>query len=339
MHSTEWLQISPVWGGYVDNFIRLFPGVPLFFLVSGFLITDSYINSKNLEEYFMKRGLRIYPALFVNILVLEIAMYIGGNFNEISIFKYIWYLIIYICTAAMGIAGFLVGMKFEAIYNLNGFFNNYPSGVLWTLSVELSFYLVLPIIICFKKTVTRNLILLSLFFISLTISAIADENFYQASNLNKVLELICLPFLWIFIIGIMIRLYWLKLKNLLVKNSLYYFVFYLIFCYLSVNFGDGLGDYKKGLGFFTVVQIILLSFAIFGLAFSFTNFKIARKTDLSYSTYLYHMLVVQILISFGFIGSWFLYFVVVGFTFIIAYISWKFIEKPMLNLKQIKGLK
>ena len=178
-----------------------------------------------------------------------------------------------------------------------------------------------------------------MFFISLTISAIADENFYQASNLNKVLELICLPFLWIFIIGIMIRLYWLKLKNLLVKNSLYYFVFYLIFCYLSVNFGDGLGDYKKGLGFFTVVQIILLSFAIFGLAFSFTNFKIARKTDLSYSTYLYHMLVVQILISFGFIGSWFLYFVVVGFTFIIAYISWKFIEKPMLNLKQIKGLK
>ena len=113
--------MSPVWGGYVDNFIRLFPGVPLFFLVSGFLITDSYINSKNLEEYFMKRGLRIYPALFVNILVLEIAMYIGGNFNEISIFKYIWYLFIYICTAAMGIAGFLVGMKFEAIYNLNGF--------------------------------------------------------------------------------------------------------------------------------------------------------------------------------------------------------------------------
>ncbi len=336
MHSTEWLKIPLIWGGYVDKFIQLFPGVPLFFLVSGFLITDSYLSSKNLKEYFIKRGFRIYPALFVNILVLEIFMWIGGNLNDVSILKYIGYFILYVITASNGIAGSIFGLKSDMIYNYGGFFSNYPSGVLWTLSVELSFYLVLPFILGIRKTNVRFLIMFCLFCVSLVIPAIADDKFYQSSNLNKLLELIFLPFIWIFIVGIAIRLYWSNLKEHLIKNSLYYFMFYLLFCYCAINFGGGLGNYKKGLEILTIIQIILLAFAMFGLAFSFTNFKVIRKTDLSYSTYLYHMLVVQILISLGYSGDKILYFVVIGSTFMIAYFSWTFIEEPILNLKKLR---
>ena len=323
----------------MDKFFRLFPGVPLFFLVSGFLITDSYLNSGNLKEYFIKRVLRIYPALFINILVLELAMYVGKNFNDISVLKYAEYFVIYVVTAASGIAGFTIGIKNDALYNYNGFFSSYPSGVLWTLSVELSFYILLPFILCIKKAVIRNLLLVYLFFASIIIPAIADENFYSASNLNKLLELICLPFLWIFIIGMVVRLYWLDIKKYLEGYGIFYILFYLIFCFIVIKFGNGLGDYKRGLQISTVFQIFLLALAMFSMAFSYTNFKIDRNIDLSYSVYLYHMLVVQILISMGFSGALWLYLIVVVATLAIAYASWSFIEKPALKLKQIKVIK
>lgn len=323
----------------MDKFLRLFPGVPLFFLVSGFLITDSYLNSGNLKEYFIKRALRIYPALFVNILVLELAMYVGKNFNDISVLKYIEYFVLYAITAASGIAGSIIGIKNDALYNYDGFFSSYPSGVLWTLSVELSFYIVLPFILCIRKAIIRNLLLVFLFFTSMIIPVIADENFYSASNLNKLLELICLPFLWIFIIGMVMRLYWLDIKKYLVGYGLFYIAFYLIFCFVAIEFGSGLGDYKRGLEISTVFQIFLLALAMFSMAFSYTNLKMARSTDLSYSTYLYHMLIVQILISLGFGSSLWLYFIVVAATLAVAYVSWNFIEKPALKLKQIKVLR
>jgi nodulation protein 10 len=113
----------------------------------------------------------------------------------------------------------------------------------------------------------------------------------------------------------------------------------LIFCFAAMEFGSGLGDYKRGLEISTVFQIFLLALVIFSMAFSYTNLKIARSTDLSYSTYLYHMLIVQILISLGFSGSLWLYLIVVAATLTIACVSWNFIEKPALKLKQIKVAK
>ena len=319
----------------MDKFLRLFPGVPLFFLVSGFLITDSYLNSRNLKEYFIKRALRIYPALFINILVLELAMYVGKNFNGISLFRYVEYFILYVITACLDLADIIIG----APYNFDGFFSSYPSGVLWTLSVELSFYILLPFFLCIKKAVIRNLLLVFLFFASIMIPAIADENFYSASNLNKFLELICLPFLWIFIIGMIVRLYWLDIKKYLDGYGLFYILFYLIFCFATIEFGIGLGDYKRGLEISTVFQIFILALVIFSVAFSYTNLKILRSIDLSYSAYLYHMLIVQILISMGFSGALWLYLIVLVATLPIAYASWNFIEKPALKLKQIKVIK
>ncbi|WP_298987688.1 hypothetical protein, partial [uncultured Campylobacter sp.] len=201
------------------------------------------------------------------------------------------------------------------------------------------FYIVLPFILRIRKVIIRNLLLVFLFFTSMIIPAIADENFYSASNLNKLLELICLPFLWIFIIGMVMRLYWLDIKKYLVGYGLYYIALYLIFYFAAIEFGNGLGDYKRGLEISTVFQIFLLALVIFSMAFSYTNLKMARSTDLSYSTYLYHMLIVQILISLGFGSSLWLYFIVVAATLAVACVSWNFIEKPALKLKQIKVAK
>ena len=45
--------------------LQLAPGVPIFFFVSGFLISRSYETNARLAEYALNRVLRIYPALVV----------------------------------------------------------------------------------------------------------------------------------------------------------------------------------------------------------------------------------------------------------------------------------
>src|SRR3984957_14474576 len=45
--------------------MRMFPGVPIFFVISGFLISKSYERSTSLRDYYRNRCLRIFPALWV----------------------------------------------------------------------------------------------------------------------------------------------------------------------------------------------------------------------------------------------------------------------------------
>jgi peptidoglycan/LPS O-acetylase OafA/YrhL len=317
------------------DILALFPGVPLFFMVSGFLITDSYFNSKTIKEYFFKRGLRIYPALFLNILILEFAMYIGGNMsdNNISFFEYIIYILGYMSTAVMGIGSTLIGLKGVDIYHFDAFFSFYPSGVLWTLAIELSFYLLLPFVLYFKKSY-KVVILTILSFLSIYITFFID--YTQSENFNAIMKLLTisiLPYFWIFAIGIFMRLFWKNIQKFFIGYGIYYLIIYLVFSSFMLYFTDTLGNYKTELYLSTIIQTILMAFAMFSMAFSYTHIKFNRKTDLSYSTYLYHMLIVQILIGFGVMNSWYLYFIVIGATFCIAYLSWTYIEKPMLKFK------
>jgi peptidoglycan/LPS O-acetylase OafA/YrhL len=65
-HSAYWLNLPrPEWFIYLAG---LFPGVPIFFIVSGFLVTTSYLfGAGGTVAFFARRMLRIYPALWVNV--------------------------------------------------------------------------------------------------------------------------------------------------------------------------------------------------------------------------------------------------------------------------------
>lgn len=54
----------------IRDIILAFPGVPIFFMVSGFLIYWSFErNQDNITKFFKNRCLRIYPALWVCLLI------------------------------------------------------------------------------------------------------------------------------------------------------------------------------------------------------------------------------------------------------------------------------
>lgn len=61
IHGIEHFKI-PV-PSLVTVILSLFPGVPIFFFISGFLITASLIRNPSLIYFFQNRFLRIFPGL------------------------------------------------------------------------------------------------------------------------------------------------------------------------------------------------------------------------------------------------------------------------------------
>ncbi|TCV10499.1 hypothetical protein EDC17_103231 [Sphingobacterium alimentarium] len=72
------------------------------------------------------------------------------------------------------------------------------------------------------------------------------------------------------------------------------------------------------------------------ISIAYTNVpqkKFFNGNDLSYGMYLFHMPIVNLAMYLGFYDNYWVLVVVFVFTFFISFLSWKFIEKPALNLK------
>ncbi len=105
-----------------------------FFLLSGMLVTQSLHQSATLKEYLLKRVFRIYPAFVVVILLTVFVL--GPIYTTISITAYFKHWMTYRYLAGSSI--------FALYYNLPEVFHNQGvNGSLWSVNVELKFYLML----------------------------------------------------------------------------------------------------------------------------------------------------------------------------------------------------
>ena len=113
--------------------------VKVFFVISGALLARSWMRDPHLGRYLARRALRILPALFV--VVLFCAFILGPLVSDLGVREYF---------SAPLLFEYLSNLRFEMRYYLPGVFeqNPYPrsvNGSLWSLSVEVLMYLVLPL--------------------------------------------------------------------------------------------------------------------------------------------------------------------------------------------------
>ena len=127
-HSIYHLQLAdiPVYG----SFIRFFTGVPVFFTLSGFLIWKSIDRSNCFSAYAKKRFWRIFPELWVAVLV-EIVCILLLYHQPID-----W--------LQLGIFAIGQGTVFQFWTPdfLRGYGCGTPNGALWTITVLIQFYFV-----------------------------------------------------------------------------------------------------------------------------------------------------------------------------------------------------
>ncbi len=311
------------------------PGVPIFFTISGFLIYHSLLNNRHtLTTYFTNRFLRIYPALWTCIFFTIALLLLSSN---IPFTEYL---------SGSFFAWLFAQLTFFQFYTIELFRSwgvGHPNGSLWTITVEIQFYLSLPILaVLFDKYVQKrwqkNLLYSTLALMSLTIKIIQNQNNWLDNYLiNNLLGVTILNYFYYFCIGILIYLNFDLIKRFLVNKAGWWLFFYGTYVIL---FKEILGWYDSvyETDGFSLLASILLACLTISAAFTLPALskKIIRGNDLSYGIYIFHMPIFNLFLASGFVGNtaWFLSSCL--FVIFVAFISWHFIERPALQLKRRK---
>jgi len=297
-----------------QKIIHYMPGVPIFFLISGFLIAMSYEKNSNLREYAKNRILRIYPALYINIFLGICILYWFGYVTVNSQF-FIW------LWAQMSIVQFYNAEMFR------GFGVGVINGSLWTISIELTFYILLPILVLFYKK-SKSLIVV-FFVISLAVW-LYDLTSVKEIFYNKFLHVTIIPYLFLFIIGMGFYKFYNALAKYIQGTFLWWLLIYAVFAGI-IEFFDITSN-----SVVVLVQWGVFSFFIFSFAFSFQNLskQLLRGNDYTYGVYIYHMLIINIFVQLKLVGQMEYLGYVILLSLASGMISWHFIEKPFLKLKK-----
>jgi peptidoglycan/LPS O-acetylase OafA/YrhL len=337
MHASVHLEFDL---GFLGNILENFSGVTIFFTISGFLITMSYDRNRKLKSYFRNRFLRIYPALWVCLLFTIILMLARQSITFSQLFS-----------KDMGLY-VLSQMSFFQFWTpdiLRSWGVGTPNGSLWTIPVEIEFYIILPLIFLFIKKIPLIVKFIILFVISYLINfyMFHGTDIHAQSNVLKLITFSLIPHLFNFMLGGIMYCLWTNIKKYIENKGLLWFSIFIVYI-LIFKYILNLYDVSYYPNLYGLIHTILLSVTVISLAFTAKKFsdKILAGNDISYGIYIYHMPIINCIVAFGErynilnineISNLNKIFLIV-FTFIIvlfcAFFSWKFIEKKALKLKK-----
>ena len=303
----------------VLEFFKLFPGVPIFYAVSGYLVTQSYFRSRSIGEFAWKRALRIYPGLWLCISICILVM---------SIFHFDVFKLESIGWLAAQIAGF----SFTPSY-LRGFGVGSYNGSLWTIGIELQFYVCVPIVYFlvtrFRSNLAALLVLFAVFVVLGLVCRIYSPGIQQlvaTSKYESLLQHSFVPYFFIFMTGSVLQRCNSAGLDIVRGKAPVWFLVYVAVCYAVPDNA-----------FATVLKSILLAICTISAAHTagWLSGKVLGKVDLSYGVYLYHALVLNILVQLHMVGSWLYLGVTFVAAFVLASFSWFLVESRALKMKRV----
>lgn len=317
-HSREWLHL-PVASHWLWFPAAIFPGVPVFFGISGFLVSRSYRSSSSLGAYFVHRALRIYPGLWANILALVLMCIVAGNLLH-SFFPSLTFLG-WLATFLVTGSDYATKMIWHvAWWNSHGAYRYFPSGVLWTLSVELLFYVLVPIIFS-KWLASRKLQTLSaLGWSALSLWCLWHISPQEHPGFTQ-------HYLWVFLAGALLNLWWPKIKWLFDSKALYW-----LLVYIAANLWFP-GIYYQTATPVAVGGTLLLVGTVISMAYTLPQVGRIVRRDVSYGVYLWHMPIIWTMVLFGLQGSWLMFAIALALTLLVALGARILVEEPALRLK------
>jgi peptidoglycan/LPS O-acetylase OafA/YrhL len=305
----------------IVDFFGFFPGVLMFFTVSGFLIFSSLDRNKNLKKYFYNRFLRLFPALwgcffFTLILLFVFKIINTSDLFSIPIIKWIFTQITF--------------FQFWTPEILRSWGTGTPNGSLWTITVEIQFYILLPIVVLSFRKIGLMYKFIFLFIASVLFNIYISNLLENGeSNIVKLWGVSVFPYLYCFLSGAILYLCWPKIRNVIEGKAIYWLLIFLAFSIFTDNSPSYFPNNIQ------IISNILLSILTISLAYTLPNLgKILKGNDISYGMYIYHMLVINSLIAIGFVGQVKYLLMAITLTIILSSLSWFLIEKKALSLKK-----
>lgn len=282
-----------------------------FFVVSGALVFGSLERSKSLLDYGAKRVRRLYPAYIVVVLVpaliaLVLSAGVAGNLQQIA--RYVGANLVFLNFLEPTLPGLFTEHRFGAV-----------NGALWTLKIEVMFYLVLPFIGWVLARLGRNwwLGIVALYVMALSWQAVIGAMDHpRSAELARQLP----GQMAFFASGMALWKLWDKARD----HPYLLGVLGVVLLALSVFFVEL--EPLRALGLAGLIGCIAFAPG--------PVLNAARWGDVSYGVYITHFPVLQAFIAFGLftmlgpIGGLFLAGLVV---FSISYVLWWGVEKPALR--------
>lgn len=277
-----------------------------FFIVSGFLIARSYERSSSLKSYAKKRFNRIVPAYLLVVFLCTVLLSLVSKlsfseyFGNAQVYKYWFWNSIF--------------MNFKSPWLPGVFGNQAVNGALWTLKIEMCFYIAVPFMFLFfgKNNRYRNISLIVLYFLSLVFL-----NYFEMTGKAAISRQ--LPGSLCYFIGGML-LYFNFDKFIQHKHTL--FIIAIITVWIDLIF-------KIKLFSPIMISIIVLYIAY---SFKFLN-NFGKYGDFTYGIYIFHFPVIRVFQTLGLFEDYNPY--VMGIICMLTVIgigvsSWHFYEKRFL---------
>jgi peptidoglycan/LPS O-acetylase OafA/YrhL len=292
-------------------------GVDIFFIISGFLITQSYVRSSKPLRFLWARLLRIFPALIVVTLLL--ALIIGPILSNMPILKYYahpWTLSYIV--GAISLYGVTIYTVLPGLFMTNPIVQ--ANGPLWTLAYEWTFYLIILFLGLTKILIKKSIVLVLL----MPVLVVNHLNIFPENTSSNLLNLLhFLPiFLSYFGIGSLAFLY---RKYVPMKLEVFTLaVVILIVCSFTGVMVDSIFVFVLG---YCVLYVGLCPYVKLSM--------LTRTGDYSYGLYIWGWPVQQtVMFLLGINTSvWIQLILSLCVALIFAILSWHFIEKRILKLK------
>jgi len=328
VHVFHIMEIETTWiVSFMMRIFYMFPGVPIFFFISGFLISKSYEKNSCSKEFFINRVLRLYPGLIVCVAVSIVLVMLSGYLQGKEVK---WFELVLL---------FLAKTTFFQFYNpefMRAYGDGVLNGSLWSITVEIQFYLLIPVLFFIisrkppKCTANCALALLTVIFFILNRFYAAMPDMVDEPIIIKLTGVSFFPWFYIFLFGVLVQRNFELFHAYLAGRFYLAFPIYIFAAYMLSDIGSSFGNNANP------VAVVLLVLTVFSFAYSMPTLskKILKGNDISYGLYIYHMPVVNLLIFSGLYRKIEYGFVALITCILLAAISWLIIEKPALRLKR-----
>ncbi len=280
------------------------------------MVSASYERQQgNWRRYFRNRAVRIFPGLWVCLLVTVGVIFFFG-FRPHRLSDYVW--------LPAQSAGLIYTPPF-----LHSFGSGTYNGALWTIPLELQFYIALPIVylIAFRKRSNLTLVFVLACFVLFSLFlayAIPPSDGGRETHLAKLIRYSFLPQFFLFLYGVVLQRYRAFEFRWIAGKALYWAVLFLSFCYLRPDWPAA-----------NILELLLLATTAISAAYTFPSISSFLKgQDISYGVYIYHGLIINVLVTMGLVGGWRDYYLLLVTTVIVASCSWRFVERPILRMRR-----
>lgn len=288
--------------------------VYVFFLLSGYLITSSWLKKEKIFPYLTKRVRRIFPALIVTVLIS--IFLVGAAFTNLSIINYFYSSETY--SYLWNISLWKMKLTLPGVFTFDGV-EHTVNPPIWTLFFEFLMYIIVilfGLLKMFDRQKNSIYILWTFVLASLVLvlTKISPDLFIFKIGVANFIR-----FFLFFFAGAIFFIYF---KGRKIK-ILFPVVFFAMMCVLRKT------------DFFFVPAFFFVITMVFHIALQEKKYaeRIVSYGDFSYGTYLYGYIVQNMV--FQFIGEklnpWSLFIISLFVTLPLAILSWNFIEKKFLD--------